>query len=841
MRKQTMKVYHGVPKSVTDEHTVFYADLDGNTNADTGLKLTDVTGTLFNHMPTGYGITFPTQTKGTLSYKINETLSIYDEFTIEFWINVAEFRNLTSGYPEVITLTTRPGDEARSMKVYFSSNSKVLYIEIYNSTWYLAYDVTPKIANLPDLCHIRLTSNGNVFNTYCNGKKVSTYTVRASENHRSFESLLLHSNRLYSDVHISNIDRGDYFPNLPQDFIDGKAIIRPKFGQQQIKGDPMYSQVTNVKIDTQKSSDWVNISDGYVQNINNPEVTLNDGGFPSGSKIKIKGLNREIISGVIDTDTALAKIIKPSQNTDWVYLNDVSKISVGDELRYVYSSGLPFTSRTYSVLEVDSTNNSVKLNYVAGNWYIGDYFYEITASSSSPIVKTADGITVVGTWSGLGTNEATFTLGTNTSLAGKDLYIEYALTMPYGNSDFPELPYSVEKAWTENGVEMKPVSEVVIIDDFKGKISGSTKECPHLVKSMASSTLKPPSEFTYEHSTTGYKSIINLSDSDTLVKSTNINGEIPQQLFSFNLIEMVERKLGCEIPSRDKVQWLKGNVIYTSFEAYGYGVNQIGNNYRASIYYNSKWRKTKIHSSSTVGLIGVTNATGFSTLIQPDGFLYYLVHTDASDGTNTSSIYTDYVALKIQLKGDSTYTTLYCENKRAREDRCNPILIQKETKTVKRYLPSKECFTTECLTSISKPITNPTTTLAIRSDFAYFTSQGTGSYNSSDDYYKDCIAKIGLSSIKPYNFTNDSMDNGISFGDVRFAKDLVQTSSGNNEWTAPLTNKGNKNHLALIPHLYFKSDSSLCLGIIYRELINGAFTSNKGYAFYDIPNRPLIK
>ena len=248
------------------------------------------------------------------------------------------------------------------------------------------------------------------------------------------------SNFSISDFHLSNIDRGDYFPNLPQDFIDGKAVIKPRMGQQQIKGDPMYSQVTNLKVEAFTGVEYPTLVDNnYYMHRHNPELSVKGANhWNAGSSFRIKGLNGEVISGVIDTDTALCRIEKCVSNYSFI-VNDVSKLVEGDLFKIMTTHFNDYDIHVRTITNIDPLTKTITFsgpevngNAVANGWNI---LVEVTASSSSPTVKTKEGTNVVGTWSGLGTNEATFTLGENTSITGQDLYVTYALTMPKGNTD----------------------------------------------------------------------------------------------------------------------------------------------------------------------------------------------------------------------------------------------------------------------------------------------------------------------------------------------------------------------------------------------------------------------
>lgn len=837
-RKETMKVYHGIPKSITDEHTIFYASLDGTVEPEIGNLLLNTVNPRYKPSPIGYSMCY--YNDGSIQYKLNNTANIYNGFNIDFWINISKYRNISANTWNLIFAFNNSTNN-RMMAVYTSGNNKHLYIELVTNVGCDSIIISPKFNELSDDCHIRISSDGKTLKTYCNGINISSYPIYESKNHKDFISFTCGIQSEISDIHISDIDRGDYFPNLPQDFIDGKAIIKPRMGQQQIKGDPLYSQ---------RTLDRVSIG----ININEPQITCSrtSGDWTGGDTIKVKGLNGEIISGVIDTDTALFRSLEPEPfkpgSTGTIRVDNTNGVEVGDLVKRVNLNDYTTVRGPYTVSAVDTSNNTVTLSGLAEdggtNLSYKYFFIEVTPSSSSPVVKTEDGIDVLGTWTALGSNEPTFTLGDNTNIAGKDLYIEYSLIIPSNNSDFPELPYGIEKAWTENGVEMKTVDEIIITDDFKGKIIGSMKECPHYSGYSATNQLSSLSEFT-EHKQEVYKNIGSLDNNLGSVYNCMEENNISQHLIVFDLIEIIERKFGCEIPSINKIQWIEENVIKISINHYGYGEGPNGNKIYMKVLNNGQWVGDVNHNASTTTskIFSWTGSGGIDNI--DGGKVSFLVYTDASDGTTPSTIYTDYISIEITLKVDSAFATLYCKNTRAREDKCNPVLMQKETKTVKRYLPSKECFTTECRYVDQKGISISTSkiyTVLFELPSVYITTQGTGSYNSiANDFAKNCLSFLGISST--YKYCNEDISDfdvsGYSYKTTRFNQvPTVFYYNGIKYIPSKLPDRV-LNVATLYPCIVnYNGEIYLHLSIItYVNKVRDTIS----YYLYPITNRPLLK
>lgn len=776
-RKERLKVYHGMPKSTTDEHTVFYASFDGAIEPEVGCytEIKElVPAPYLTPFCTGYGLV------GKRSNISGVTLP--KSGTIDFWLDSTDAANVI---------------DIAGARFYMKTQTELVFqFRSYPTVTNVGFSVILK----QNINHIRLVySNANnnfVATAYINGALVySNFTKLNWQMSLNVVPLYPSSNGIFfgtntggsnengctfviSDFHISNIDRGDYFPNLPQDFIEGKAIIKPRMGQQQIKGDPMYSQETTdvIKIGT-------NVNEPYIA------CSRTSGNWTNGDTIKIKGLSGEIITG---------------------------------------------------------------------------------KDSASPIVKSSTGTNITGSWSNLGTNEATFTLGTNSSLTNQDLYVTYSLNIPAGNSDFTELPYSIEKVYDVVGNELVEVSEIVIEDDFYGKVAGSLKECPHISKfATTSTTLVNPSSFTNEANDTAYRKLYSNTTESNINISTTAANAIPQQLFSFNLIKLVEDKIG-KIPSIDKIQWLKDNIIHWVFYWYGYGTYPTGNLAKVTVYKTNRWDTwydaNDLVTSSSVTMVkrGTSDPSVISQLIQQDGFAHLLAYTNASNETTSSTIYTNYVKLEIKLKNDNTFTTFYSENKRARENPCNPVLIQKKTKSVKRYLPTKECFSTEILNYGYK--TNHIEgfcgkVLSTQND-KIVTSNGTGSYISGINGDIDYSDKVPIPSTtsKTYEFNNEllniySTDNvgncshSVRLPIVRYwgGKQYVGVGDSNSGIDSCATLTGDFDNKNYNLYEFFgqlrESNKELYLTVQSTKRIQG----NKGlppiglHWTYKLPNRPLIK
>lgn len=842
-RKQTMKVYHGIPKSITDEHTIFYASLDGTIEPEIGSV--DVnTASDFISDPMGY---HPIS-GGNMVFTATKSVDI---FTIDMYI--PKFPKVSSGNKAIIALKTE-------------TNSDLFYIQIPSQQDYLALVQTDNtgwhtLTKSQQDCFIRIVVNkGNVTN-YINGIKISqSITIKSFTKFNKIRIMLGSSTwNGVADIHISDIDRGDYFPNLPQDFIDGKAIIKPRMGQQQIKGDPLYSQYTLLKVPNANNIDSSEFykKDDYDYYVNIPELKTT-GSYSwnaADATITIKGLNGEIISGVIDNDTALCRITAIDTTNYSIIVDSLAGLTNGDSVKVKASTGsISIVNRYVKILDVtknlielhSKSDLSDKISY--GIEILNGYIFETTTSSSSPVVKTQDGTVVVGTWTGLGTNEATFTLGNNSNITNKDLYVEYSLNIPNNNSDFNELPYNIDKAWTENGIEITPTDKILITDDFKDKIANSTKECPHFAGFCKSNSLASPSSFIE------YKFYNNIYCEDNKLVELSVTelGQIPQNIFSFNLIEMVERKIGT-IPAINKVDWLRNNLDSTGvLSIYGYGINGSSNLLTLSMYdaTTNSWYGSDKNNTNYSSKIQLTFTTLTDRRITDDGFLHAIAYGSASNNT-TSTIYIDYISLKIKLKLDNTYIALYCNNSRAREDKCNPVLIQKETKTVKRYLPSKECFTTECkYVKMNNNLlsTSEMNNYHYKGTKVYSTTRGSGKYSKYTGICPNIINLLRIPDYKAYEYMCESLKESpvTNKENMSLTEQLGESYCRNTLSAMPTELYDVQKYIQLVPFIRL-NNSEIELMLYSSELINSGKPEypkqmTKDYVYsYKLPNRPLIK
>lgn len=234
------------------------------------------------------------------------------------------------------------------------------------------------------------------------------------------------------------------------------------------------------------------------------------------------------------------------------------------------------------------------------------------------------------------------------------------------NSDLDPLKYYVladkKTKLTYNGVEYQGIAKFTAvagkpatikrIANFEGKVSGSTLENPHVAKLMKDTVLRSPSGSWSELPQANCDNLKTIDSKLVSYNGATSNGEMSQKLFSFDIIQEIERNIG-KIPRStlaDKVAWAKANIAKITCNWWGFGSNASG--YKATLAYwfvpDSKWGNTiATHSNSVVTKLA--NTPTITSCIDSNGFIHFLAYAEPSDGVTPSTINTDYVELEIEL------------------------------------------------------------------------------------------------------------------------------------------------------------------------------------------------
>lgn len=852
--KEKLKVYHGLPKTPLIEDTVLYASFDGSTTPEISGEVTvrnkDLT---FSPNVCGYGLISPTYST-TSSFEVNFSKSFIKKlYTVDFWVDCSritfdEMSSISNGYEHYGLYVISNDNTTADIRVfaYHYHSTKKEYsncVRIYAKD--KNYDVYVPMRS--GMNHFRIIRDDSKVIIYVNGNLYheNTYTFSDEQKEQTVDGIRIYKLRAsICDLRVVHANLGDCFPTLPQDFIDGKAIVVPALNQRQSYGDPVLHQVTELLVpattDSQNYYSHHTTDDSSLwQHDTHPELSVaHADSWVNGAIIRITGLDQAPITGVFDTDTAKCRIIEEVRNTTKVPVNSVSGISVGDTLVYVYSSDFRVFNLTYTVQAVDSVNNIITLDSNS-NLYAGDYFFETTVSSSSPVVKTVEGATVNGTWSGLGTNVATFTLGSNSNIAGKDLVVTYCLNAKGNSSPYPKMPSEVIRGYNELGDTMFPTDNIILTDNFTSKITGDLSSCPHSLKYFcASSTLKSPKDTNWvEFSQHQYNA---LSNNQEVSIATATNNMIPQILVEWDLVELIERKFGGTIPG-NKINWINDNVSKVQCYAICRGEN--GETYKSTLsYYNSSSWSTNSSGATITSpefkqlkcLVSNENGNIYKTTN-----FYCLLYPDSVRNSNTSRIILKDIYFEIIFKTDTRFDYLFPENPLSK---CNPILIDKQTKEVKRLLPSTAPFSTEVLVHNPTTMSTPTTTL-IKGTDNVMTTLGSGSSCNEYDVMRGLVGKLGMES---HLYTNDTLNKltyySVSDHDQRtkiVPRQYYLHNYAKNEIADEDVPK-DMSLLAVAYDLVVTDSKEVAMKTLCHVIENGKRTEYITHT-YVLPNRPLIK
>jgi hypothetical protein len=192
--------------------------------------------------------------------------------------------------------------------------------------------------------------------------------------------------------------------------------------------------------------------------------------------------------------------------------------------------------------------------------------------------------------------------------------------------------------------------------NFVGKVDASTVENPNILRANAtSSVIKPPTDTSWGSTDYNTAGII-AQDGSTRMISTSATpqaGLYAQALFSFNLIEYIKGKYGFT----PTATWLRANISALTFRWYGYGNSATGN--KATVWRwngtNSSWVTGAGDFNTTNTVSQVTAGVHLTAMVTPtmsiddNGFIHYTVTADPSSDTIPSTLYTDYVALDIDM------------------------------------------------------------------------------------------------------------------------------------------------------------------------------------------------
>ena len=715
-----IKTYHGIPKTEIDINTVFYASLDGSLVPEVG-TLTSSTAVTYKPCPTGSGANFANTQNAVYP------ISLVGDFTVGVLLNKSDLlvTSLNANYIWALGGTSiilalrkvNSGGLALFDGITGIPLSPTLTVSLATLQAMSSNVIQVRVRYVASTHTLYMTINGAIANSITSYTIVSadiTY-VRLGNSASGFTHI-----GTISDISISNIDRGSLFPNLPADFISGDAQIMPAFtNQRHVLSQAQMTHTLNgiAKIGTIGSSRGL-------------ATSRTSGSWTSADTVTVTGVAGELISGVFDTDTASATIVKDEIIGSTSLTLDVvaTILSVNDTFQILDRVAGTLRTTVHTISAIDTTTKIITITpgLVGAVSKYQSLIMETTATSSVPKVTyaltgtaqagasttitlastasavddfyngltvyitdhtgigqsrtitdyvgstkvatvsawsvnpdaTSDyaiyGIVAVGTWTNIGTNVATLTLGINLMLTTQDLQIDYSTIMPSGQNALSVL--TTATLGGEAGIKV-PYANQTITSDYSAKVSGQTWGNPNIAKTLSGIVANnpAPTDFLTELITSEYAKMFTLDGISTTFQ-TSVNGEQAIRIHQLDMIKNIERKLGCKIPANTtalKVAWIKSNVSKLTPKLNCSGSSPIGNKATVAIRDNNSntWTVGGNHTNAEITLISydITSASTvtLTNAIDANGILNVISYGEVSDGVTASVINNDYVSLDI--------------------------------------------------------------------------------------------------------------------------------------------------------------------------------------------------
>jgi hypothetical protein len=211
----------------------------------------------------------------------------------------------------------------------------------------------------------------------------------------------------------------------------------------------------------------------------------------------------------------------------------------------------------------------------------------------------------------------------------------------------------------ETGLVTSNIEAGTLMANFAGKLRADNESNPHAAWYISGgrNTQLLPTDVLTEFSQGAYDEL-ELADAWTIgINTTLTAGNMAQYVFSFNILEMLERQLGPQIwrnktDLADKVAVARALVSRIDFRVDGKGSSYA--NTLASLY---RWNLTSwyaVGSTTSTSVATVSNYTSSAyNAIDDNGFFHMLFTSDPSDGVTASNITADYAEITV------TYDSIY--------------------------------------------------------------------------------------------------------------------------------------------------------------------------------------
>lgn len=192
--------------------------------------------------------------------------------------------------------------------------------------------------------------------------------------------------------------------------------------------------------------------------------------------------------------------------------------------------------------------------------------------------------------------------------------------------------------------------EVTLTLDFKNKTAGSVVENPHISKLTNGASLLAPSNSAFTEISTTHYTLISALDDQTSNTSVSTNSYIHQRLFSFNIIEAIERYDSNYFSDRnattlaEKVAVAKTEITAAEVAVWGFGFGGSSKFMILRAWDSAAWIELGLTRAETVTELSAGLETNY---INNDGFIYTLANAPAATTTLASTLNIDYTSLEL--------------------------------------------------------------------------------------------------------------------------------------------------------------------------------------------------
>ncbi|MHC5217146.1 BppU family phage baseplate upper protein [Enterococcus sp. LJL128] len=295
----------------------------------------------------------------------------------------------------------------------------------------------------------------------------------------------------------------------------------------------------------------------------------------------------------------------------------------------------------------------------------------VSTSTNTPSYIQEDGTIVVNAYAPAsdGVTASTITidyasLELTLAISAAELFSNKAVTDKHINDSALHTTQEEKNTWNTKIGNKELISSFTgeaisdtILYDFKNKIAGSVVDNQNKMTRTAYPTLLPPKSITIENTQSQYNSVMNL-DNNLYTQSTTVSGNIFQVMFSYNVIEIVEKRyphfFEGIITIAEKILKLKQVLKEINFKVYGFaqGSGEKPNRMMLARWGGTyEWVTSQSSDSTMVTLLQgiLTSESQITSSIDTAGYVYILAYAPASDDTEPSTVNIDYASLELTL------------------------------------------------------------------------------------------------------------------------------------------------------------------------------------------------